>query len=245
MPYALLMVVMVHAMMEFTISLLAQRPQSNRKPIAADELRERLLALNERDQPYRLVEGKDCDLEIRWEMGEAPHSSRFAIAKGGALYHLRFLLDEQRHELRVNQVNRSYSFFLGLVGWLPRIGGYFSFQAGPPGQAMTEEISQIAKRNGWRLRPVLWWFQATHRGYHFLERLTPVPLRRWPAQRFWGILYPLSYTLGVGYLAALISPLDWHNLLMLLGISAIWWGIWGFLVWVLCGFPAFWQLRRH
>lgn len=93
------------------------------------------------------------------------------------------------------------------------------------------------------MRPVLWWFQATHRGTRLLERLTPAPLRRWPARRFWGLLYPASYILGMGYFVAIAGPLDGQNLLLLLGISAIWWGVWAFLVWVLVGFPAFWRRR--
>jgi hypothetical protein len=243
-PYSLLMLVMLHAMMEFTVSLLAQRPRSQRKPASAAELREHLLALNEPDQPYQLVEGLDCDLEIYWEVGQAPPRGRFALAKGATVGRLRCLLDESRHELRLNQVDRSFYFFLGMSGWLPRVRGYFSFQAGPPGHAMTAEISHVANRRGWTVRPVLWWFQATYQGYHLVERLTPAPLRRWSARRFWGIVYPVSYVLGIGYLAAVIGPLDWHNLALILGISAAWWGIWGLLVWMLCGFPAFWRRRR-
>lgn len=240
-PYVLLMGVMLHAMMEFTVSLLADRPRSNRQPLPAGELCLRLLALNRPDQPYRLTEGQDCDLEIYWETAEAPLTGRFAIASRASAGRLRLLLDEPRHEVRLNRVDHSYGFFLGLAGWLPRIGGYLSFQAGPPGPALTGEISRVARRSGWGIRPVLWWFQATHRGYRFLEMLTPVPLRRWPARRFWGILYPLSFALGIGYLVAIIGPLDRHNLLVLLGVSAAWWGTWGFLVWMLRGFP----LRRR
>jgi hypothetical protein len=47
------------------------------------------------------------------------------------------------------------------------------------------------------------------------------------------------------YLVAMIGPLDRRNLLLLLGISAAWWGIWGFLVWMLTGFPAFWRRQRR
>jgi hypothetical protein len=229
--------------MEFTVSLLARRPPANRQAIPAAELRQRLLALNEPDQPYPLVEGQDCDLEIYWETKEPPPPGRFAIARGGSLGRLRFLLDEQRHEVRMNQVNRSYYFFLGLVGWLPRLSGYASAQSGPPGEVMTREISRITNRAGWSVRPVLWWFQATYAGYHFLEMITPAPLRRWPARRFWGLLYPLTFFLGLGYLAAVIGPLDRQQLLLFLGVSASWWGVWGFLVWMLCGFPAFWRRR--
>ena len=244
-PYGLLLLVMVHAMMEFTVSLLVQRPTAKRKPIGAKKLLQRLLELSEPDRTHPLMQGKDCDLEIHWETEEAPRPRRFAVAKGAAVFHLRFLLDERRHELRMNLVTRSYFFFLGLVGWLPRFGGYFSVQAGPPGEAMTKEISQITTRNGWSVRPVLWWFQATHGGYRFLERVTPVALRRWSARRFWGILYPVSYALAMGYLVAVMGPLSRRDLLLLLGISALWWGIWGLLVWILRGFPAFWRRWRR
>ena len=65
-PYAVLILLMVYAMMEFTVTLL-QRPPANRKPVAGDELRRRLLALNKPDRPHPLVVGQDCDLEMRWE----------------------------------------------------------------------------------------------------------------------------------------------------------------------------------
>jgi hypothetical protein len=103
----------------------------------------------------------------------------------------------------------------------------------------------MAYRCGWTVRPVIWWFQATHSGSRVLQALTPALLRRWTTRRFWGALYPLSYFLGVGYLVAIISPLDRYTLLMLIGVSAIWWGIWGFLAWALSGFRALLQRKRR
>ena len=44
-PCLVLILLMVYAMMEFTVTLL-QRPPANRKRVADDELRRRLLALN-------------------------------------------------------------------------------------------------------------------------------------------------------------------------------------------------------
>jgi len=132
----------------------------------------------------------------------------------------------------MNQVSRSYFFFLGLNGWIPRIRGFASVHSGPPGQMMTNEISRIEARGGWRVHPVLWWFQASHSGYHFLEAITPAPLRRWSARRFWGLLYPLSYLLGMGYLITIIGPLDRQDILIFSGVSAAWWGIGAFLVWL-------------
>jgi hypothetical protein len=239
-PFVLLILLMLQAMMEFTVSLLVQGPQVKRKPIPAARLRQRLLAVNEGDQPDQLVGGKDCDLEICWERKEVPQHGRLAIAKAASGGCLRLLLDEQRHEVRMNQVARSYYFFFGLVGWLPRFRGYAGVESGPPGHPMTKKLSLIANRGGWSVRPVLWWFQATYGGYQLLQTLTPKPMRRWPARRFWGILYPLSYLLSMGYLVMVIGfeRRDW---LLLAGISLVWWGVWGFLVWMLCGFPAFWR----
>ena len=188
--------------------------------------------------------GQDCDLEIRWEH-EDFQRGRFALSRHSSSSHLRFLLDEQRHELRMNQVDSGSNFFLGLEGWLPRLQGYASFSAGPPGEMLTKDISHMAYRSGWTVRPVIWWFQATHSGFRMLRALTPTPLRRWTARQLWGVLYPLSYALSVGYLVAIVGRLDRHTLLMLIGISASWWGVWGFLAWALCGFPAFWRRPRR
>jgi hypothetical protein len=240
-PFVLLVLIMLHAMMEYTVSLLAQRPQASRNPIPAGELRQRLLAVSEHAQPYHLAEGQDCDLEITWETGEIPRSGRLFIAKSASRSRVRLLLDESRHELRMNQVSRSYYFFLGLSGWLPRIGGYAGAQSGPPETALTQEVSRIANRYGWTVRPMLWWFQTTYRGVHFLESLTPAPLRRLPARRFWGILYPLAYFLSIAYLMVIAGPLEWEDVLIAIGISAVWWGVWGFLVWAIRGFPALWR----
>jgi hypothetical protein len=241
-PYVLLMLVMLHAMMEFSVALLVKRP-ANRKPVALEELRRRLLALDKADLPHPLVEGEDCDLEMKWSY-EDTRRGRFALSRQASSSHLRFLLDEQRRELRMHQTDSGSSFFVGLQGWLPRLQGSAGFGAGPPGQALTQEIEQIAKRSGWTVRPMLWWFQTTHSGTRFLQAMTPAPLRLWPARRFWGILYPLSFFLGIGYLAVIIWPFDWHNLLLIIGISAAWWAVWGFLIWAICGFPAFWRRGR-
>jgi hypothetical protein len=242
-PYAVLMLLMVYAMMEFTVTLL-QRPPANRKPVAGDELRRRLLALNKPDHPHPLVVGQDCDLEMRWQH-EDSRRSRFALSRHSSSSHMRFLLDEQRHELRMHQVDSGSGFFLGLEGWLPRLQGYASMSAGPPDQMLTRDISHLAYRCGWTVRPVLWWFQATHSGSCALQALTPAPLRRWSTRRFWGALYPLSYFLGIGYLVAIVGPLDRHTLLGLISVSAGWWGVWGLLAWALSGFPAFWQRTRR
>jgi len=240
-PYAVLMLVMLHAMMEFTVSLLAKPSPTKRKPVPADELRKRLLALETSEQAFQLRQGQDCDLEIYWEYVMDRQPVGLAIQRGSSMNRIRLLLDEVRHEIRMNEASRSAYFFLGMVGWLPRLRGHFSAQAGPPGEGMTGHIRQVAHHAGWGVRPVIWWFEATYQGHRFLETLTPSFLRKWPARRLWGILYPLSFILGMGYLVAILRPLDGRNLFILLGVSAAWWGVWGFLTWMLLGFPRFWR----
>lgn len=120
-PYILLMLLMLQAMMEFTVSLLVQRPQAKRRPLPAQELEQRLLALSQDAHPYRLVAGQDCDLEIVWEPVETTAAERTRYAKSASRSHIRLLFDETRHDLRVNQVSRSYFFLIGMVGWLPRL----------------------------------------------------------------------------------------------------------------------------
>jgi len=235
------MLLMLHAMLEFTVSLLAERPRGKCKPATAGELRQRLLSLDQSDQPYPLVGGRDCDLEIAWEREEPPQRGRFALSRSASRGCLRFLLDEPRGELRMHQVTSSYVYFLSFSGWLPRLAGYAGFQAGPPDSALTKEIRQAALRSGWTVRPVLWWFQATHGGARTLQAITQAPFRRLPVRLFWGMLYPFSFALGMAYLVVVAGPLNSSDWLLLLGIAAIWWGGWGFLVWALLGFPAFWR----
>ena len=83
-PYAVLILLMVYAMMEFTVTLL-QRPPANRKPVAGDELRRRLLALHKPDHPHPLVVGQDCDLEMRWQHGDS-RRSRFALSRHSVIF---------------------------------------------------------------------------------------------------------------------------------------------------------------
>ena len=270
-PYVLLMVLIVFAMMEFTISLLVKRPRVRRQPLSRDELLQQLLALNEGHRPYRLATRKDSDLELHWDVVDPTWRQNYARVRLSTVYHARLLLDEEHHELRIFEILRSSGFFFGFDGWVPRINPYFHLQSGfingawsgraygilpgfPPRIGAVydyaldtvqpkQEISEIAGHGGWTFRPVLWLFQVTHAGHAFWGKLAPGPFRYWPARRLWGLLYPASFFLGMGWLVAIIWPLDTHNLLMVLGISAIWWGIWGFLTWTLLGFPAFWRRR--
>jgi len=78
------------------------------------------------------------------------------------LPHLRFLLDEQRHELTDEPSGQWFRFFSGPGGLGPRLPRLrLNLSAGPPGQMLTKRHSQMTYRSGWGGMPVIWWFQAT------------------------------------------------------------------------------------
>jgi hypothetical protein len=268
-PYALLMVFMLFAMMQFTVALLARKPGRRGHPVDSAELLRRLMALDAAGNPYRLVEGQDWDLELRWEPVNLAWSGRFSRVKLSSLYRARMLFDEVQHEVRWWEMLRTSSLFLGFDGWIPRFNwswrvqtGYintswtgraYGIQAGfPPRIAEVSgyeldtvkpkmEISKIITQSGWTFRPVLWWFETRRGGGRLLQVLIPPALKRLPARRFWGIIYPASFFLGIAYLAAVAGPLDISAWLWIVAVSAIWWGTWGFITWALTGFPAFWR----
>ena len=111
-PYILLVLVMLQAMMGFTVSLLIQRPPAKRKPVPAAELEQRLLAASRDDRPYRLVTGQDCDLEIVWEPDKSTAVEGTLYAKSAPRSHIRLLLDEARHDIGIfcNTLHARISF---------------------------------------------------------------------------------------------------------------------------------------
>jgi len=245
-PYVVLLLVMVYAMMEFAASLLVKRPPNHRLPVPAVELRARILALEAKASPDDQVTGSANALEFRWQESTVS-DERFVKAKQSSAYRIHVLLDEGRHELWICESSSSYVYFVGLYHWLPRVSAFAGYSAGASG--MTPNIQQIMSATlaaGWTFRPVILPFQTTERGAQFLHRLTPTPLRRRSSTLLWGILYPFSYCLAFIWLFAFggAKMHSLHNFLVLLLISAIWWGIWGFIAWGVCGFRPFWRRNR-
>jgi hypothetical protein len=185
------------------------------------------------------------------------------------------LLDETRHEVRLQEHVRTTHFFLGFDGWRPRCQWYWSAFWGPlggtwAGQAygilpgfpprigdiisfaldvgqLKEEITQVAHQCGWAVRPVIWTFHVRRSRQRLIHALMPGVIQRLPAARFWGVMYPATYLLGIAYLALILGrdSLTLRNLLLLLVISAAWWGAWGLFIWALYGFPAFWRRSKR
>ncbi len=244
-PYVLLMLCMVFAMLEFTVSLLAKRPAHRRKPLDAAALRAKLAA-TAASRADTLRVGQACDFEFIWADSDTIDAPRLR-ARRSSTVRLRLLLDAERHEVRAGETAQSSGYLVGLVGWLPRLRAYAGYSANPPGASpLLDDLRTTVLAAGWTYRPVVLPFLATYGGTALVRRFTPVPLRRTSPGLLWGILYPLSYWLGIGWFLALGGPALWtaRTLWLLALVSGAWWGVWGLLAWAICGFPRFWRRRR-
>lgn len=244
-PYAILLLLMVFAMLEFTASLLAKAPAPRRAPLAAAEMAARLHALLPQLRPFEAVERTDCDLELRWVTG-TQDATRFLRGSATSVVRLCILLDEVRHEVRVNESAYGYGVRGGLFGWIPKVTASAGYAAGPPGDnPVMRRIVAAAHKGGWSYRPIVLPMLATRRGLRLERRLTPRSLRGVSPARFWGALYVGSYCLAFVWLFALGGPalFTWRNLALVVLFSVIWWGVWALLAWMVCGFPKFWRQR--
>lgn len=270
--------IMLVAMMEFTTSILTRRPRRSKKPVDKAELERRLLEMSIESSPVRITPAAGGGLEIRdYELADE-WREQFKRVAFSVVYRARIGLDERRHELRWYESVRSRSLFLGFDGWIPRLQGGYSYHGGlvnmvgktrayafGPGllPRVTEtlefdidtvqlkrEISDVVTQAGWGFKPVTLPFLASGRWIALNRWIIPPPIARLPGRLFWGILYPASYAVLIGYLMGLAwldDPASWnrHNLLIVLLVSAGWWGVWGFLAWALCGFPGVRRRKRR
>jgi len=266
-PFVFIILFMVHAMVQYVLSLMVKRPAVRRKVVPAAEMKTRLERINAAEQPYKLKHGLDWDYELQWQVVDAEWRKRFARINLTSLYRARLLLDETKREVRLQEHMRSSSFFLGFQGWIPRFRWRWSAYWGPmKGQwsgrafglgagslpqigevvdfsidtdAAREAITKIANGGGWAVRPVILQYQISRKWQRRLQRLTPGPVLRLQDRHFWAIMYPGSYVAAIAYLFLISGRTlgEPANLAILLLVSASWWGIWGLLTWVLLRMP--------
>jgi hypothetical protein len=100
-----------------------REPDGSTPPVAAAELRQRLLEVKGIGIPFEVIEGeggKKGDLVARWRIREATWWSYFRDADTGSVTDLKLVLDEDSHEVRVKDK-------LTLVRWngnVPKVGGF-------------------------------------------------------------------------------------------------------------------------
>jgi hypothetical protein len=132
-------------------------------------------------------------------------------------------------------------------GFPRRTGPAFDFELDTV--RLKDEIADIVTRAGWSFRPVTLPFFASGRWLRLSQRILPAWFSRLPERWFWGVTYVASYVLVIGYLmwfASLSDPSARNrgNLLIVLIVSAGWWGVWGILTWLLLRLPGLRRFKR-
>src|SRR5437016_1209070 len=212
----LLALFMVTAMLEWSAAFLVRRPSRGTVPVEPDELKNRLLALNRSDVQYRLVPGKQCDLELEWDVVDTSWSLQVGYVD-------------------VVWKGRAYGV---QAGFPPRVERVYDFSLNTV--QVKRDISGVVMGSGWTFRPVIFWFQAGRsRLSALLDSYSPAPFPSWPETRVWLLVAAGSYVLFLGYLLWAIGGFTardfWtrQNTAVVAAISAVWWGMWGLLTWLL------------
>ncbi len=231
---AVLSVLMVMAMLPFTLSVVARPHPPRRMPLSLGKARGTLLALNGPGCPFRLTELSDNHLRLDWDVVDASWYELFARVKETIVYRGRLFLHEAGHEVCYHETLRWSNLFIGFQGLRPRFNWAFRYQSGvlrvvwsglaygikegfPPqiGEVCRvdldtvwtkRELEAAANRAGWTFRPVIWWFEATPGGVAWIEKLTPPFMRRWSRRWFWGALYVGLWAVIVALLLVTIPP---------------------------------------
>lgn len=216
----------------------ARRPPS--VPASVHDVREALLAMNNGEYPFRLVQDSDTELHLEWDVVDASWYERFASIKLTTTYRARLLIYAAEHEVRFHEMLRSSSLWLGFDGWRPRFNFDFEYLSGVTAIVWTgaaygitrgwpprigeiyrfeldtvwakREIERFVNETGWAFRPVTAGFEATAGGAAWGDRLSLGLIRRWGRRRFWGLVYLISW---IGILGSTVTqvPADRQNML--------------------------------
>ena len=90
-------------------------PQAGATPIPRDELRRRLLAVNDLDVPMRVRETKHGKLVAEWKLADARWTAIFQKGGLSIAHSVKFDLDGDRHVARAIDFSRSISWRAGVA----------------------------------------------------------------------------------------------------------------------------------
>ena len=124
------------------------------------------------------------------------------------------------------------------AGFPPRVERIYDFSVNTV--QTKREISKVVMDAGWAFRPVIFWFQAGRSGLSAaLDQWSASVLPSWSETRLRAVVAAASYILFLGYLVWMVGGFAggglWtpHNLAVLGIITAVWWGLWSLLTWVM------------
>lgn len=156
-------------------------PPKGLKPVAADALYARLLALNELDAPAHIRQAENKDLVAEWRLEEARWLAILERAGLKIAHHVRLRFDPDIHRVRtvdshyrislrqgVAHVSGTFAFFHGITffefesgrqyGLLYRDGGWGIKEAYNYQYSISElkqPLVQVILSSGWEYRPVV------------------------------------------------------------------------------------------
>lgn len=257
-PVVPLALFVVHAMMLFAMSWLATAPRRAKRRLTAVELRAKLAAQGGPERAWWLEPASNRDFNARWQVVDDEWRQQFDRVCLDSIYSLRFLLDEERHEVRQQESIRSTYFFAGREGLKWRFRFAMSYFAGPMGGRWTgraygisrlwpptisetrrfdidigeakRDARRAARAAGWEMKPVIWWFEASRWGLRLGRLLIPPPLNRLSPRALWGTLYPASYVTLIAYLVVIANIRSAGDIGVIAMVSAAWWGVSGGLI---------------
>ena len=84
------------------MGLFGKKPDKNTPVLSANEVKQRVLALNRQTAPYRIVDGSSekVDLIAEWKIVDAKWYEIFAKAKLTKVFLIYMKFDEAKHEVR-------------------------------------------------------------------------------------------------------------------------------------------------
>jgi hypothetical protein len=84
------------------MGLFGKKPDKNTPVLSADEVKQRVLALNRETAPYRIVDGsaEKADLIAEWKIVDAKWYEIFGKAKLTKVFRIYMKFDEAKHEVR-------------------------------------------------------------------------------------------------------------------------------------------------
>lgn len=153
------------------------------EPVSEDELRRRLLAINQEDVPFKVVEGKEGKIEATWRLADAKWAGIMTLNKVKELRVLQLRPSDKEKVCRALDIGRSVRatadglemgfsmsgyFFRGvaLAQWEYEIQYGFTFRDGRirfekvyeykfDHEELKRPIVEVVTSSGWEYRPVI------------------------------------------------------------------------------------------
>jgi hypothetical protein len=121
-----------------------KKPDKNTPVLSADEVRQRLLALNRESAPYQIVDGQSqkVDLIAEWKIVDAQWYAVFAKANLTKVFLIKMKLDSEKHEVRAMDEEYTVQWRAGIPSLsLSKFKGQSAYVQYDTAYAFTEDLS--------------------------------------------------------------------------------------------------------